>query len=148
MKQFSYFLVALLLLSTAGCDLFEKEEEEKELDEEDLKAVITFNEWLYRAGNPPRLKYYIEKETSGNVRMETVMTMYSDGELVGLNTFTVTLTAPINIDYFVIEPDKNLPVDEIELKDIYLDGVKYSLSKTFRVGPEKERVPAEAESEN
>ena len=128
-----------------SCELFEsKDKDEKEevvLDEEDLKAIITFNEWLYRHGNPPRLKYYIEKETKGNIRLQSVITMYSEDELVGINSFSVTLNSPINIDYFVISPDKNLPVDRIELKDVYIGDVKYSISKTFHVQPEGTSQP-------
>ena len=131
------FLAALLFV---GCDLGDSEDDET-LDEEDLKTVITFNEWLYRAGSPPRLKYYIEKETKQTVRLESALTMYHDEELVGINVFSVTLNSPINIDYFVIEPDKNLPVTQIELKDVYIDGVKYSVSKTFNVVLEAGTTP-------
>ena len=131
------FLAALLFV---GCDLGDSEDDET-LDEEDLKTVITFNEWLYRAGSPPRLKYYIEKETKQTVRLESALTMYHDEELVGINAFSVTLNSPINIDYFVIEPDKNLPVTQIELKDVYIDGVKYSVSKTFNVVLEAGTTP-------
>ena len=123
-------LVGSLLL--AGCD----DSGEEELDEDDLKAVLTFNEWLYRSGTPPLLKYYIERETKNAVQLESAMTLYSQGELVGLSVFSVALNSPINIDYFAIRPDKNLPVDEIELKDVYVNDVKYSLSKIFRVIPE------------
>ena len=62
------------------------------------------------------------------------MTMYDDGnKLLGINTFTVGLKDNINIDYFVIAPDNDGDVTKIELKDIYIDDKKYSITKTFNV---------------
>ena len=126
-------MAACLLL--ASCSLSEKDGTET-LDEEDLREVIVFNEWLYRAGTPPRLKYHIERKAEENIKLEAVMTMYSQDESVGATSFNIALNSPNNIDYFAISPEKNRPVDEIELKDIYLNGTKYSVSKIFQVSPE------------
>ena len=64
------------------------------------------------------------------------MTMCSQDEPVGATPFSIALNSPTNTDYFVISPEKNSPVDEIELRNIYLNGTKYSVSKTFQVSPE------------
>ena len=86
------------------------------------------------AGSQPRLKYFIEKETDDTVVMEAVLTLYDGTETVGINLFNVSLQQNINIDYFTVEPEKaNKVINKIELKDIYIDGKKYSISKTFNV---------------
>lgn len=103
----------------------------------DFEKIISFGEWLYKGGSQPQIKYYIEKEVGkGDILFSAVMTMYNNDELIGINSFKTTLQENINIDYYVISPDKNKAVTKIELKDIYLDDRKYSISRTFFIKAE------------
>lgn len=122
---------------SSGNEKDKEEEKKEETTEKAFDAIISFGEWLYKAGSQPQIKYYIEKETGkGDITFEAVMTMYNNDELIGINSFKTTLQENLNVDYFVISPDKNKAVTKIELKDIYLDGRKYSVTKTFFIKAE------------
>ena len=144
-KKFSLLKVVFLLglvssvfMGCLGNISSDKEEEKKEeTTEKAFDAIISFGEWLYKGGSQPQIKYYIEKESGkSDVTFQAVMTMYNNDELIGINSFKTTLQENINIDYFVISPDKNKAVTKIELKDIYLNDRKYSVTKTFFIKAE------------
>ena len=135
------FLIAICLMGLVGCIASNVNtnvnNSSKETSKEAFEKIISFGEWLYKGGNQPQIKYYIEKESGkGDISFAAVMTMYHNDELVGINNFRASLQENINIDYFVISPDENKVVTKVELKDIYLDGKKYSLTKTFFIKAE------------
>ena len=87
---------------------------------------ISFNEFVY-ANN--QLTITIEREGSSTVEIEASLALYYDDAPVDITNFSTELTRNINIRKL----DINSVIDKVEIKDTYVDGKKYSLSKKFDV---------------
>ena len=126
-KSILLFVISILLFSNCSEDSYSEEAEKEEFD-----PIISFDEWLYRSGNPSILKCHITADDY--VVLEAIMTMYDDSDkLLGINEVTIGLKADKNIGYFVIDTNISNVITKIELRDFHINGKKYSITKTFNV---------------
>ena len=88
--------------------------------------VINFHEFVFYDN---KLKISMERETPVNLTIEALLTLRLNNEVTDVTNFRETLNSPIKIS----EIEINRIADEVEIKNVYLNNRKYSVSKTFPI---------------
>ena len=107
--------------SSSSADLFSTET--------NYQNIINFNEFFYDNDNK-KLRISLERETPVEVKIQSLLILKFNNRITDMTNFSTILTDPISIR----DIDIGKVADQVEIKSVYLNDRKYSVSKTFPIG--------------